>query len=159
MDEDARHSIVLALDYVHDLRSKVCDPVGEASAEVPSKQMKVARSIMRDMRSSLPVPAIFAALKVMHRLQTFAQKTADAFEEDEGVPDLPSSENHVDFTVKQIWRKWLAALQKKASRRSDWEDAQWNYYGELAKSLRAIVDYNTRRYFDISFYDDNDDSN
>lgn len=144
--DDMRQSVVMALEYVHDLRADITDP------EVPPRRL--AKAIMRDMRSSLPVPAIYAALKVLHRLQIFAQLTADAFEEEEAVPDLPPSLSHVDFTVKQIWRKWLAALQKRASRRSDWEDAEWNYYGEFAMALRSIIEYNTRRYFDISFFDD-----
>lgn len=153
----ARQTVVIALDYVFDLRDEVVKLRSSLDAkETVARRRKLARAIMRDMRSTLPVPAIYVALRVLQRLHLFALQTAHAFEEDEAVPRLPPSENHVDFTVKQIWRSWLAALQKIACSRSDWEDAQWNFYADLADTLKEIVEYNTKRYFDISFYEDND---
>lgn len=113
------------------------------------------KTLLKKMRTTLPVPCIFATLKILQRVQSFMEIYSDAFDNEE-TPKLPSSNGHVDHTVKTMFRRWCKQLQKTVRQQQDWEDHEWNPYKVMAAHLKSVIEYNTKVFFGVSFYKEED---
>ena len=116
--------------------------------DVSSKD--VAKSIRDDMRVKLPVPKIFAALKVLHRCNAYIGIVAAARDQD-ATPRFPTSKTAVDHTIAMLVRKWISHVELSASVEADWREAGWNPVDLVHETLKRVVDYNTKYFFATRF--------
>jgi hypothetical protein len=100
----------------------------------------IARSINRDMRTTLSVPAIYASLKIMHRCNAYLGILADS-----------SSHTPVDFTVREITRQWMSYVDMLARVESDWHNPDWNATEQVHMIMTRVVNYNTEKFFGVRF--------
>jgi hypothetical protein len=144
-------SLVFADGYVPRLTQLVLPADGSHGA----RSQQVARALYKKMRTTLPVPAIFAALKVLRRLHTFACLSAEAHEEGARAK-LPASGGHVDHTVKRIFRDWERAVTAYETLRDTehFEVGESNPWVALANTLHDVIEHNTRVFFGVSFFED-----
>jgi hypothetical protein len=111
----------------------------------------IARSINRDMRTTLSVPAIYASLKIMHRCNAYLGILADSSGVAESRPKFPPSHTPVDFTVREITRQWMSYVDMLARVESDWHNPDWNATEQVHMIMTRVVNYNTEKFFGVRF--------
>ena len=113
--------------------------------------VQISKSLHKSMRTSVPVPSIFTSLKIMGRLQSYAEAQAKEFQVDSTF-HVPKPKNHVDHTVKLIFKRWLKQVDQYISQNSDWQEHEWNPWTDLSHVLKEVLDYNGKVFFGISLF-------
>lgn len=148
---EVRESVVIGLRFVEGYLPEFVSGVFEGSEIRPR-----AKGLHRLMRTRLPVPAIFCTLRILFRLQGFLHTKAEALDKEQAL-ELPASENHVDHTVKNLFRALCDGVDQYMVQNSDWKDHDWNPYHRLREDLKGIIKYNSHVFFGITFYDDDEE--
>lgn len=108
----------------------------------------LARDLHRRMRTQLPVPSIYCALKVLQRLAEYGELQRDAMD-DERTVKLPKSKTDVDFTVKQIFKTWNEKVNTFLNQHQDFNELGWNPWKTLVETLDVVVKHNFKAFFGL----------
>ena len=143
-DQIAQKVVLAGIKYVRGLIRDLTKHI--LSKQVSSKD--IALSIQRDLRTTLATPAIYTALKVMHRCNEYI---AIAYEAElyETPVKFPPSKTEVDHTIKVMVRDWIKTINQTTRIDKEWEDPQWNPLQDVNKALTRIIDHNSRAFFGI----------
>nr|BDC16962.1 hypothetical protein [Sicyoidochytrium minutum DNA virus] len=101
-----------------------------------------------DLRLRVATPAIFTALKVLHRVNAYFGIAAIARDNDK-TPVFPPSRTPVDYTVKHISKTALARIDQITKVEADWKEENWNPYTTVHKMLEKILEYNFEVFFGL----------
>ena len=136
MDE-VRESVVVALRFVDD----------ELGALSQGAALPDDRVIVRRMRVRLPVPAVFAAIKVLHRVLLLARESRDSYDADRKTR-IPKVSNDVDFTTRGIYLRVANKVDRRAATEFGWLDGRpWHAICALLERLVARAE---RSFFGVS---------
>lgn len=130
-------SVLVALRFVDEL-------VGDLERCV---QRDDERGVVRRMRVRLPVPAVFAAIKVLHRLLGMARESRNAHDEDRSVK-LPRCSTDVDHTVRRIYLGLARRVDRRAAIEFGWYDGRpWH---AICLFLERLVKRAESTFFGVS---------
>lgn len=146
-DEKTNTQIVAheALCYVNDTCDYLCD-----NAMVGTDQKAVAKSVLKSMRTHLSIPAIFATLRVMRRLQEMVSYAADAYDDGE-VAFKPKKDKKcsVNFTMRKIYTHLVKRVYKQFGCHMEDMEVEFNPYRNISAMLDNIIQYIARKQFGI----------
>lgn len=124
MDE-ACESVLLALRFADE---ELCELAS-------GRALPDCRGIVRRMRVRLPVPAVFAAIKVFDRVLLLARESRDSYDSDRPTR-IPKVSGDVDFTVRNIWLRVAQRVDRRAAREFGWlEGRPWHAICQLLERL------------------------
>ena len=141
-DDAVREVLVSALRFVSKITAHI--PVFFRDDD-PSI---VKHAISLEMRRKLPQGVTYSVLLILLRLTQFADEAAEAYEEDRQAR-YERPENHMDFTIREIWRSWNHTVQQEYSRAMSWREVEWNPYDDLYESLKSLTRYIGKQHFGI----------
>lgn len=116
------------------------------SETVDAKEM--AKTLHMKMRTRLAVPSIYTTIKILGRLAEFAKIECDSINAESHFL-LPKTKNHVDHTVKKIFKNWNRKVHAYMNRHSDFQEMEWNPWEQIIEILKYIIDYNGKAFFGI----------
>jgi hypothetical protein len=134
-----------ALLYV----SEIAPAIGDRVLEGMSAK-EIARNLFANMRSSLSIPAMFAALRVMRRLQILVHETGESF----SAGDVEFNEStmkrcSVNYTTQCIAKTLIERMYLKFWNSLENSDPNFNPYFDVSKALDKIISYTAKKQFGI----------
>lgn len=143
--DDTRIVVYRSLKYVDEITPAVVDRVFEG---MNSKD--IARNLLSNMRTVLSVPAMFATMRVLRRLQQIIDTAAKAHDAGDVVYDASDmKKNNVNYTVLCIYRSIVFRLQTKFGNRLETMQIEFNPYRDISDALDSIIAYVARKQFGI----------
>ena len=134
-----------SLCYVAEIMPAIGDRVTDG---MPPQEL--ARNLLSNMRTSLSVPAMFAAVRIMRRLQGFLKTAATAFDSGEFIFELPKpKKSHVNHTVACIFRALVDRLFSNFESRLETAQRDFNPYRDISTALDQIIAYVAKKQFGI----------
>lgn len=146
MTDEVRESIVKGLQFSSGFLPAFTDTVLLTNSVHPEG---LTNDLHRTMRRTLPVPVIYTSLMILFRLVEFAKLQKDAIENEVPVK-LPKTKNHVDYTVKKIFKDWNKQISVFTSSNSDFKENGWNPWVDVSNTLELVVKQNLQMFFGIS---------
>jgi hypothetical protein len=134
---EACESVIVALRFVDELAEELEDCVERGDE----------RAIVRRMRVRLPVPAVFAAIKVLHRLLLMTRESRDSYDADRP-PKLQRCATDVDYTVRRIYLGLAKRVDRRAAVEFGWHDGRpWH---AVCRFLETLIARAETAFFGIS---------
>lgn len=107
------------------------------------------RNVLTDMRSYLSVPAMFAVLRVMRRVQTYLKEASDSVDAGELVGSIKlGKKGSVDHTTNAIWENLCKHVSRKTR---DSINIAANPYKDIMYNLDEIILYVAKKQFGVKF--------
>ena len=105
------------------------------------------RSVVRRMRVRLPVPAVFAAIKILHRLLGMTRESRDSYDADRPTR-LHKCPTDVDHTVRRIYLGLARRVDRRAALEFGWHDGRpWH---AICRFLETLVSRAETSFFGVS---------
>lgn len=142
---ESRIVIVQALKYVDGIMPALEDRVLEGM-----RPRNLARNLLSNMRTALSVPSMFAAMRVLRRLQSVINVAAESYDGGELVFETPKmKKSSVNYTVMCIYKSFLSRLTKKFGSRLETMQATFNPYRDVSTALDTVIAYVAQKQFGI----------
>ena len=146
MEPEIRESIVRGLQFTSGFLPNFTDTILLTNSVHPDV---LATDLHKTMRRTLPVPVIYTSLMILYRMVEFANLQKEALENEVSVK-LPKTKNHVDYTVKKIFKEWNKQISVFTSSNSDFKENGWNPWVDVSNALEVAVKRNLEMFFGIS---------
>ena len=113
---------------------------------------EIARNLLSNMRASLSVPAIFAAMRILRRIQGMCDEASEKFGQGDLVIklDRKGKKCHVNYTTQCIFESFCDYLFTGYIRRLETSDPDFNPYRDVSAALEVIIAYVAKKQFGIN---------
>ena len=112
---------------------------------------EIAKNLLSNMRASLSVPAMFASMRILRKIQEMCNEAGDNF----GSGDLVikatrlGKKCHVNYTTETIFQNFCDYMFNKYIRRLETSNLDFNPYRDVADALEVIIAYVAKKQFGI----------
>lgn len=126
MDEICE-SVVVALRFTDELIDELEETMDRGGE----------RAVVRRMRVRLPVPAVFATIKIMGRLLGMVRESRDSYDADRPTR-VPRCSTDVDYTVRRIYLGLARRVDRRAATEFGWHEGRpWHVICAFMERLVA----------------------
>lgn len=109
----------------------------------------LVRNVLTDMRAYLSVPAMFAVLRIMRRVQAYLKEAEEAIDAGEIVPKIVlGKKGSVDHTMNVIWSNLNKHIAAKTANSIN---IAANPYHDILENLDEIIVYVAKKQFGVKF--------
>ena len=130
MMDEICESVIVALRFCDELVDELEDVMGRGGERV----------VVRKMRVRLPVPAVFATIKILHRLLGMVRESRNSYDEDRATR-VQRCSNNVDYTVRRLYLGLARRVDRRASIEFGWHDGRpWHAIYAFLERLVALAE-------------------
>ena len=118
-------------------------------SEMPHKE--IAKNLLSNMRASLSVPAMFASMRILRKIQGMCNEAAESFNDGELVVSASGigKKCHVNFTAERIFQSFCDYMFEKYIRRLETANVEFNPYRDVSQALEVVIAYVAKKQFGI----------
>lgn len=137
-----------ALKYCNDVLPSISSRVFEGMSS-----REIGRNLLANMRASLSTPAVFATIRILHRIQGLMEEKAKEWDE-EGVAGITAvrigKKNSVNYTLCKTFNTWAESIiSKHVKGLTIYGEEGSNPFHQCASALRDINLYTAFKQFGV----------